>query len=131
LRTAGRVISDNMEKKIAFFFIMNGTWQIDEDGRLDFDEAGLPTTITYTFGPEVPPEDEEAQPFSSIGYLSQMFSNHFNRVTLDSGGVVDFGRDKVLLFLSSLIPHDYKGQSLRLWRFLLQKGKKAAADGDG
>ena len=45
-RTAGRLIEDNAEKSLAFFFMLNGTWHVDEDGRLEFDDQGLPTTVT-------------------------------------------------------------------------------------
>lgn len=124
IRTAGRVIEDQMEKGIAFFFMLHGTWHEEEGPALALDDQGLPATITFTFAPLEPP-DPASQPFYSVGYLSQLFSNYFNALTVDDGKVVDLGRDKVLALLASFIPENYRGQSLRLWRFLLQKGEGA------
>jgi hypothetical protein len=125
-RTAGRLIENDQEKNLAFFFMINGTWHEDEEGPdLELGDDGLPEKIVFTSSPLIDPSAEgRDQPFRSIGYLSELFSNHFNRLTLDGERVIDFGRDRSLDFLASLIPDDYSGQALRLWRFHLQKAER-------
>ena len=108
----GQVIEDALEKKLAWFFMLYGQWtEIEQpanvkDGKLEYFE------ITAN-----PPEPPEGQPFSSLGFLSQMISRQYVDITSEGSDVKSLTPHREPENLGVLIPKDYKGEVLKLWRF--------------
>ncbi len=108
----GQLVDDPLEKKLAWFFMLYGQWTEIEhpaeirDGKLEYFE------ITMN-----PPEPPVEQPFSTLGFLSQMISRQYIDLTSDCGHVKLLTPDRDPNRLGVLIPTDFKGEVLKLWRF--------------
>ncbi len=122
---AGQPVTSELERNIAWYLINYGNWEeqqpepIISDGQLD--------GITFEWLPETYHEDPdkyEEQGFGVIGSLSGMFSNYYKQMTFKDGRI---GRLRIEVSpgsLGQMIPDDYNGESLPLWRLVLQpKGK--------
>jgi len=111
----GTIISDPLERKLAWFFMLYGQWsEVDQpaeiaDGKLEYFE------ITMN-----PPEPPSEQPFSSLGFLSQMVSRQYIDLTSEGRNVKLLAPDRDPNDLGVLIPQDFKGETLKLWRFQMQ-----------
>lgn len=115
-KSDGVEITDDAEKRIAFYLMRYGSWGDVErpanivDGRL--------VSFAIEAKPESPSED---QGFDFIGELSSMVSSAFRELTVEDGaGVisVDVKYDPEIFRLE--ISKDYKGKELPLWQFTLQ-----------
>ena len=118
LCSAGMDIIDPVERRIAWFLILNGNWHETEE-HLEI-EDDLVEYYELRFRPGEQPEEMSSQvPFQSVGYLSQMVTTHYLRATTETGNVARLtpsaGPDK----MGIVIPEDYQGQALRLWRLVL------------
>lgn len=105
-------LEDEREQQIALQLAMFGNWAEEERVVL---EAGLATEIRYTFRPL----ESGQQPFSMIGTLSQMASKRFLLNTTSCAGNY-LTQIKSMISpetLGDLIPADYEGSELSLWRF--------------
>lgn len=111
---AGNEITNEEEQRIAFYLIKFGTWvercaeEIVGNGKL------LGIKFVYS------PENKDEPNFSFIGHLSTMVTNGFRSHTVKDGSVValKIGLDPSVFKV--LIPQDYKGENLPLWRFIIQ-----------
>lgn len=111
---AGKEITAEAEKKIAFYFMLYGEWveqesvSIVEDGKLQ--------GVKFVYSPE----QQEEPNFAIVGRLSQMVSNGFREKTVTDGEVtaITLGLDPSVFGV--LIPDDYIGEGLPLWRFIVQ-----------
>lgn len=111
---AGSEITNDEEKKIAFYLIQFGTWVERETEAIVSDNKLLGMKFVYS------PENQEEPNFAIIGHLSTMVTNGFRNHTVKNGNVValKIGLDPSVFKV--LIPQDYKGESLPLWRFVIQ-----------
>jgi len=109
----GKKIESRLEQNIAWYLLLYGDWRQEEapahisDSRLEYVDFILR------------PEQESDQGFEIIGSLSSMFSSFYVQTTSEEKRV------KRLLVRASdrwggLIPDDYKGDALPLWRFTLK-----------
>lgn len=104
-------IIDPVEQRIAFFLMLYGRWEAQEyaevtGGELDF--------LEFKFTPMEPTN----QGFEMIGSLSEMFSRSYLFASTSQEGSVT----RTHLRYSpgqtgQLIPDDYSGEALPLWRF--------------
>ncbi len=111
----GVEINDELEKQLAWFFILHGRWdKVDQpakivNGHLDYTEFSVS-----------PMEWDRNQGFAMLGFLSEMISSQYNLLTSPEGHIRQLAPDQQPNQLSVLIPHNYKGGVLKLWRFTLQ-----------
>jgi hypothetical protein len=127
LRAGGQVIEDPLEKRIAWFLLRCGSWDI----------AAFPTEvvggalISATF--VVAPEEHSSggadshEDFEFLGFMSQMLSRQYGVMTADESGVNLLTPTGQPQDLGVLIPPDYVGERLPLWRFLVQSEAMASA----
>ena len=114
LYCAKNEIIDEEEKKIAFYLIQFGEWKEKETEAI-IDDGKL-TGIKFVFSPEGPEEPN----FAIIGNLSTMVTNGFRSHTVKNGNVVALKLGLDPSSFEVLIPQDYKGERLPLWRFTIQ-----------
>lgn len=111
---AGNEVTDEEEKKIAFYLIQFGTWLERDTEAIISDNKLLGMKFVYS------PQSQEEPNFAIIGYLSTMVTNGFRNHTVKNGDVVALKLGLDPSVFKVLIPQDYKGQSLPLWRFVIQ-----------
>jgi hypothetical protein len=108
-----RRIEDPAEQRIAWFLMMNGSWEVTErPAQMDGPRVAA---VTFVVGPT-----ERANPyedFELIGRLSDMISSQFDEATVADGGIVNIAPGAEPEVFGVVIPPDYKGSALRLWRF--------------
>lgn len=130
LASAGRVLTDLQQQKIAWFLMLHGQWlpteqPVIEDGRL--------VRIDHVFRPVVPDDKEFAeaisdQGFALVGSLSSMYSNAYNDVTLTEDGEIRMLRHEPDPgALAALVPSDYwdnrESDALPIWRITQDPGR--------
>ncbi|GAB2797517.1 hypothetical protein GCM10027040_25200 [Halomonas shantousis] len=110
----GNEVTDEEEKKIAFYLIRFGTWLESETEAIVSDNKLLGIKFVYS------PESQEESNFAIIGHLSTMITNGFRNHTVKNGDVfaLKLGLDPSVFKV--LIPQEYKGKNLPLWRFVIQ-----------
>lgn len=127
LRAGGQVIEDPLEKRIAWFLLRCGGWDV-----VDFPTevvAGELISATFVVGP---PErssggDDSEEDFEFLGFMSQMLSRQYGAMTADDSGVNLLTPTGQPHELGVVIPPDYVGERLALWRFLVQSEAMASA----
>jgi hypothetical protein len=112
---AGKEITDQTESRLAWFFMLYGKW--DEVNQLAKVVDGLLNYFEMTVAPM---EFNHKQGFAILGSLSDMISKHYNQLTAEDGEIRRLIPQQQPDQLGILIPHDYKGRVLKLWRFTLQ-----------
>lgn len=96
--------------------MLYGRWNVDE-AEAEIADNQL-VAIRYAAEPEEP---HPGQGFEFLGSMSEMISRNFLALTSsDEGSVERFSPKSESISLSLMIPEDYKGTALPLWRFTLQ-----------
>ena len=119
LCAAGRDIVDPVERRIGWFLLQNGNWhETEEHAEINDD---LVDFFELRFLPTPPPDDapEDPELFRSIGFLSQMISSQYIRSTSRSGKLATLSPKKGPAEFGIVIPDDYRGEALKLWRFTM------------
>ena len=109
------MLADKTEQNIAFYLMMYGKWNYD-GGHVELDEGGLPLAAVHQVSPE---EITPNQGFEIIGFLSSLYSQVYNSLTLEEGRVSRLNV-KEPTSLAPVIPRDLEKKQLPLWRFILQ-----------
>ena len=109
------LLEDKTERNIALYLMMYGKWVYD-GGRIELDEAGLPVAAIHTSTPE---EITPNQGFEIVGWVSSLYSQHYNSLTLE-GGRVSHLNVKEPTSLAPVIPRDLEKKQLPMWRFTLE-----------
>jgi|tagenome__1003787_1003787.scaffolds.fasta_scaffold20608799_2 hypothetical protein len=108
------------ERRIAFFLMRFGDWEVEDSVRLDSEGAVEAIEIVLTPG-EGKADLLNEQGFVMIGTLSSMYSQLYNEITLtDQGRVREMRHEPVPGELAELIPGDYwerPDRRLPIWRF--------------
>lgn len=112
---AGREITSNLEKNIAFYLMRFGNWKERECEAVMVEQRFSGAMFTYS--PEYPPED---QPFSMIGDLSSMVSSAYKEQTVYERSVIALDTDLDPEVFSVEIPDKYHGEELHLWQFTIR-----------
>lgn len=115
VRSAGRVVTDPAEQRIAWFMMLYGSqWAEGED----FEEHdGAVASITFS---RTPLQWEERQGFAFVGPLSSMYSVWYLGRTAALGHTIDAAPSQEPGWLGRLIPEGYRGEALRLWLLRLE-----------
>jgi hypothetical protein len=109
---AGRAVKDQREQQIVHRLILHGGWPEEVDLKV---EDGLLISVSFAFSPAVPPPSP--QPFAGHAPLSSMFSTMFMQATANEEGEITSLRiDVDPSTLGQLIPDDFEGETLKLWR---------------
>ena len=110
------LIEDDREKQIAWFLINYGSWHCDE----------LPAEIEngdlISFEIRAAPI-ERANPnerFEIVGRLSEMIARQYNGITAPEGHVRILTPEREPGTLGVIIPPEFKGKALPLWRFKIE-----------
>lgn len=106
------------EQRIATYLMLYGTWREENEVLTDG------TTVDSVEFRLVPLRDNK-QGFEIIGSLSEMFSSFYRQAIVQEGQVGQIKVDVSPGSLGQLIPQDYKGDALPLWRFILKPGSGA------
>ena len=123
-------IDDPIERAIAWFLLLNGNWSdvekpVEATGNLvDFVE-------TQFFPSNREEREEDDFPCDIIGTLSEMITSQYQRATTDEGEVSNLIPKSSLDKFGVLIPDDYKGEALKLWRFYLHPNRDLLGGGKG
>ena len=108
----GKEITDDFEKKLAWFFMLHGKWnEVDQPAEI---KNGL---LEYTEFRVSPEQYDQTQEFAILGFLSELISSNYNFLTSPKGEILQLAPKQQPGNLCILIPNDYKGKVLRLWRF--------------
>jgi hypothetical protein len=133
LLSAGRVITDPDEQKLAWFLMLHGGWPQTEEPR--FDDQGRLVRLDYISAPETPDEGAarqiEEQGFAFFGTLSTLYTLRFlDATTTEEGDIRALREEPEPALLAQLVPDDYWGRPdhvLRIWRFRLYPAETAPA----
>lgn len=116
MKCAGKVITQEEEKRIAFYLMRYGRWPESEapasivEGRL--------VALTFVSKPDEGPSND--QPFHIVGDLSSMVSAAYRDLTVGDEGVFSLDVRYDPEFFDLRIPEGYKGNALPLWQFSIQ-----------
>lgn len=111
----GRRIEKEEERNLAFYFMLYGNWESQEpDAHVDNGELN---SIDF---PVAHPAPSPPQGFEIIGSISGMISRRFNDLTAPEGSIERIVPSREPGSLGVVIPRDYKGEQLPLWRFIQQ-----------
>lgn len=108
----GKLITDKKEKNIAFNLIYFSDWPISEPIAQIENE-----NLNYISFKSEPLERTENQEFEILGSFSSMISKQFQMLTAPDGKVERISPKFYKTKLGTLIPTDYKGEQLPIWRF--------------
>lgn len=112
---AGKEITNDRERDIAFYLMRYGKWGETEtpaeivNGRL--------VSVAFVSRPEHPSDDQE---FQIVGDFSSMVSTAFGELTADDAGLFALDVRQDPQAFGALIPTDYKGEALPLWQFAIE-----------
>jgi Holliday junction resolvase len=116
----GQRIADRYERELTFYFMLNSDWGTDGPHAEIVDNELV--YIEYLSKPE---EAVPNQNFQYLGFLSSMISRHYNGLTTVDGAVVRLSPVADPGALGILIPSEYKGEQLPLWRLQCQSSRHA------
>ncbi|REK87896.1 hypothetical protein DY245_24260 [Streptomyces inhibens] len=108
--SAGRVITDPDEQKLAWFLIMHGDWPQTEESQ--FDAQGRLVSLDYVSAPEPPDEDAARQiaeqAFAILCTLSKLYTLRLLEATTTKQGDIRALREEPEpALLAQLVPDDY------------------------
>jgi hypothetical protein len=109
-----RQITEKQERAIALYLMFYGNWR-EEAPRLEIAD-NQPVAVEH----RLVPEQDNKQGFEIIGSLSDLFSSFFRQATVEGARIGHLQIDLTPGSLGQLIPDDYKGKVLPLWRFHLE-----------
>ena len=109
------IVDDQKEQEILWMLINHGDWPVRQQSA-EQDRQGI-TSVSFVSEPVERANSQEN--FELIGTLSTMISRQFNEITAPSGKVEKLSTARDPASLDALIPHDYKGSKLPLWRFTI------------
>jgi hypothetical protein len=115
---AGQLVGDRVERRIATCLMFFGKWNYETEPTVVGNEL---EAVEHRWVPEV----DNDQGFEVVGSLSEMFSTFYKVATQDDGQMGKLRLDVAPGSWGSLIPPDYKGKTLPLWRFRQHPPPKA------
>lgn len=109
-------IDDPAEQEIAWILLSYGEWPAKESAA-EIQDGEL---ISFGFVAKPRERSNPDQEFEIVGTLSTMISRLYNDITAPSGKIERLSTDAEPMRFDSLIPAEYAGSKLRLWRFTVQ-----------
>lgn len=113
LTCGGREVKGKFERKLAWFLLLYGDWD-PRDPEVEIEDGNL-AWIRF----EATKDFAKGQQFAMLGFLSHMVSLQFNELTAEEGEVVRLSPSTDPDNLGILIPADFRGDDVRLWRFVM------------
>lgn len=110
-------ITNENEKRIAFALMLYGNWKEDN---IIFPSPNSYDKIEYIEFSYYPIEYDKQQGFCIVDSLSTIISRQYGQLTAPDGKVVRISPDIAPGMLGFIVPEDYKGHSLPLWRFQIK-----------
>lgn len=111
----GQEITDEFERRLVWFFMLHGKWnKLDRPAKV---RDGLLEYTEFTVSPE---EYDKDSGFAMLGFLSELITSNYKFLTSPEGEILQLSPTQQPDQLCVLIPHDYKGKTLKLWRFHVQ-----------
>ena len=107
---------------IAWFLMNYGCWT-GHDLSVEVVDGNV-ISVSFRLQPET--RSNPSQPFELIGCLSEMVSRQFNDITAPDGPVRLLSPKREPDTLGVIIPAEYRGKALRLWRFVLRAPSRAS-----
>jgi hypothetical protein len=117
------LIEEDVENNIAWFLMNYGKWPGEQIPAEIVDGALIAT------GFRIAPEERSNpdQDFEIIGSLSEMVSRQFNDITAPDGAIKLLSPQREPDTLGVVIPHDYHGKTLPLWRLIIKPSPRKDA----
>jgi len=118
---ADREVESTLERNIGWYLMNHGLWI--ESPPLPIINNGQLDGLKFEWFPQDYHEDRDrydSQGFAVIGTLSEMYSKFYRRVTQSDGRIGQIHVDVTPGTLGQMIPKDYEGERLPLWRFKIQ-----------
>ena len=115
--SANNRITDPFERKLAWFFILHSRWiEIATPAEI---AGGKLKYAEFQYGPA---EEMgcDGQPFRILGFVSEMISSQYADATSAEQRITLLMPESDVVEYGIVIPHDYQGQVLQLWRFVVQ-----------
>ena len=113
LVAGGEVVDDALEKRIAWFLLRYGEWGVSDLPAEVVDGELISMSFEVAPGGRSNPDED----FEFIGFMSQMLSRQYDAMTADDNGVNLLTPDCQPEELGVVIPADFDGKRLHLWRF--------------
>lgn len=119
-----RTLSDELERRIAWYFLRFGRWEVKQEPQLG--PTGEVIAIDLVAQPEIVDAERQAeQDFASVGMLSSLYAALFDEATLSAEGEVDeLDHRPEPGELAALIPDDFwdrPDRVLPLWRLNIEQ----------
>jgi len=111
--SGGRRVDDPFEQKLVWFLMRFGHWSAFEP------QAEISDNRVISLQIKVSEEVPKSQGFAIIGSLSQMISSQYNDLTAPEGGIEHLTPSADPSELGIIIPPDYEGTAVRLWRLVV------------
>jgi len=111
-----RRIEDEQERNLAFYFMLYGDWEEEGEPEAYIENGNL---IHFDFVVSHP-APTGGQQFEILGSLSGMISRRFKDLTAPEATIERLVPSAEPGSLGIVIPKDYKGERLPLWRFTLK-----------
>lgn len=115
LYCAGHHLVDPLEQKLAFYFMLNSDWPVVQEAAMVADNEFI--HCDFIAAPEEPVPN---QSFQLLGSLSDMISRSYNALTVDGENVLSLSPAAEPGSLGIVIPLEYEGTDLPLWRLLIR-----------
>ncbi len=115
LYCAGTRIESREERNLAYYFMHYSNWTGGEPTACI--EGNALIHLDFEVAHPMPVAGQE---FEMLGPLSSMISRRFNDLTAPSGSIERIAPSTDPGALGVVIPPDYRGQQLHLWRFVLR-----------
>lgn len=121
--SAGRILTDPVEQRIAWFLMLHGSWDTTEEPEI---ENGRLVKVKFVCVPPGADDDQAAEAIArqgcaDVGSLSSMYSTLYNEATLtDTGELRSLRHEPDPGSLAALIPADYWNRTTRdlpIWKF--------------
>lgn len=109
-------VDNSFEKELAYYLMLFGNWPLDGPIYVS-DDNNKPAAIEFRSQPY---ETTPRQGFEIVGTLSSMFSSYYNMITAPAGDVERISPKQTPSSMGIIIPRDYKGKYLPLWRFVIE-----------
>lgn len=113
LTRGDREVKGKFERKLAWFLLLYGDWD-PRDPEVEIEDGNL-AWIRF----EATKDFAKGQQFAMLGFLSHMVSLQFNELTAEEGEVVRLSLSTDPDNLGILIPADFRGDDVRLWRLVM------------